>query len=181
MAKGKIKRIKGKQVRQPATLDWDFGATGPANQQGLVKERLADIDGTGTIKRARRVDMLEVWHKRGWLSAEAWDMAKKLRDAFEGTQRTLGADYERPRVDSSPKPDCAVDIQIDRLSRYRAMTSHVADGDRDLVIHCVINGKAPHGRGAAEVRAGVLGLSQALERANQSMNAPRPRNIAETC
>ncbi|ARO14424.1 hypothetical protein BVG79_01078 [Ketogulonicigenium robustum] len=164
MAKGKTKRIKGKQMRHPATLDWDFGATGPANQQGLVKERLADIDGTGTIKRARRVDMLEVWHKRGWLSGEAWDMAKKLRDAFEGTQRSQGADYERPRVDRSPKPDCAVDIQIDRLSRYRAITSHIADDDRSVIIRCVINGRAPEGRGQEAVRAGVLGLSQALER-----------------
>ena len=57
-------------VAMPTT--WDHGATGPANRVGLVTEPAVDADPvTGKIvnpngiKRARRVDMLEIWHSKG--------------------------------------------------------------------------------------------------------------------
>lgn len=132
------------------------------------------------IKRLRYVDMIEVWHgnhikaKGGgdWISTAQFNTAEKLRDAWEGTKRAPGTDYARPRVDSSPKPDHAVTIQIDRLSRWHQVAKHITPGDMQIIMHCAINGLGPatlhvgnrkpyHGRGWAD---GMQHLRDALDR-----------------
>ena len=132
-----------------ATTPWDLGASGPANRHGMELEDAADVDPvTGKvvnpngIKRARRVDMLEVWHRRGTISTAGYNAAEKLRDAYEATQRAPGwADNDR--VQSSPKPDHAVTIQIDRLSAFARIMARVENGDRAIVWHCILEGHAP--------------------------------------
>ena len=156
--------------RQPADLTvpgWDFGAEGQANRSGLQRERVADVDGTGTIKRARRVDMLEVWHRRGLLSASAFNAAEKLRNAFEATQKIPGLDYQRPVVDASPKPDHAVTVMIDRVSKYHEIARHIASEDLPLVARMVLDGGGPEAlgyRGPERVKEAITKLDVVLSR-----------------
>lgn len=129
----------------PATA-WDLGASGPANRSGLVIEPAGEINPTtgkienpNNVIRARRVDMLEFWHRRGVISDRGYDVGVALRSAIEATQRAPGWP-DNDRVQSSPKPDHAVTIQVDRLSKLALISGLLHPDDRDLVWHCVTGG-----------------------------------------
>lgn len=164
--------------------EWDQGATGRANRIGLVQEDAAGIDPiTGKkepnpngVKRMRRVDMLERYHRMGLISTRAWNAAEKLRDAFEATMKSPGWP-DNDRVQSSPKPDHAVTIMVDRISRFHAINRLVPLEDAPIIDACVfhmnapgsaiINGAKPY-RHAGHER-GVQHLRDALERLANAM------------
>ena len=152
---------------------WDTGATGLANRENLVIEDAADMDpetgrviNPNNIKRARRVDMLEVWHRKGVISTAGFNAAEKLRDAFEATHRAPGWP-DNDRVQSSPKPDHAVAIQIDRMSAFHAINRHIVADDHEIIDACVLHSGSPmrigryRGRG---YQAGLDHLRDALDR-----------------
>lgn len=161
---------------------WDHGADGPANRNGLVVEDAVDITPDGStpnpngVRRARRVDMLEVWHNRyltghtspktgypaPFITTRQYNAADALQAAYEATLRAPGWP-DNDRVQSSPKPDHAVTIQIDRIGRYHAIARFVALQDWPILQHCVINGKSPKGTGRA-YQAGFEHLRAALDR-----------------
>ena len=172
-----------KKTAKPASLvslakaTWDLGATGPANRRDMVIEQAADIDPeTGEIinpngvVRARKVDKLEKWYRAGKISAAGYNAAEKLRDAFEATQRAPGWP-DNDRVQSSPKPDHAVTIQTDRMSRFHAVSRYVATADRPIIDACVLGGcdvtDLPAFRG--DENAGLAALSAALDRTADRM------------
>lgn len=185
--KKQIARIPRKASATPVTVPacpWDFGATGPANQHGLQIEDAATIDpDTGQshnpngVKRMRRVDMLEFWHRHGTITTAGYNAACTLRNAFEQTQRGPGTSFEQDRVDSSPKPDHAVTIAIDRISKFHRVNRYLDSADTPLVHHCVIGGGTPATwriRGARPYHgpsypAGLRELAAALERLAKAM------------
>lgn len=168
-------------VKLPAMpTSWDQGAMGQANRIGLVAEPATDIDaatGKSTpnpngVKRMRRVDLLEHWLKKGDISAKGYNAAVKLRDAFEATKKVPTVDLGQERVDSSPKPDHAVTIHIDRLSRFHAYSRHVSAADRQIIDACVLNGSSP--RTLRQYRndnyaKGLSHLHDALERLHDAI------------
>ncbi len=173
------KRKKPKQAPYCPPTAWDAGAMGQANRLNLVTEDAGDQDpDTGKVvnpngvKRMRRVDMIEVWFRRGIISAAGYNAARQLRNAFEATQRAPGWP-DNDRVQSSPKPDHAVTIQIDRLSRYAAVAKHVHPLDKNIIDACVIRSSPPRfvypyltGRRHHE---GLALLAQALDRVANSL------------
>ena len=176
------KRAKKPAVSVAMPTAWDMGATGPANRAGLVIEARGDVDPTtGTranpngVKGARRVDMLEIWHRKGIITTNGYNAAERLRNAMEATMRAPGWP-DNDRVQSSPKPDHAVTIQIDRISAFHAIAKHIAPPDQPIIYHCVINGGIPaslrvdgsrpyHGRG---YQIGLQHLSDALDRLSRA-------------
>lgn len=175
----KAERKRKKQPAAPAMpTSWDMGATGPANRIGLVIEDRGDVDPTtgkranpNGVKGARRVDMLEVWHRKGEITTAGFNAAERLRNAMEATMRTPGW-QDNDRVQSSPKPDHAVTIQIDRISSFHAVAKHISPADQPIIYHCVIVGGTPatlliHGRRPYQGRGYQIGLqhlSDALDR-----------------
>lgn len=166
--------------RKPVTMQtasWDHGATGVANRAGLVIEQRGEPDPeTGEminpngITGARRVDLLEFWHKRGNISTNGFNAAVKLRDAFEATQRGKPALPDNDRVSSSPKPDHAVAIMVDRISALSAITRHIETRDREIVLACVADGHHPaRVYGSIRWQAGMQHLADALDRLYQRM------------
>lgn len=149
----------------------DLGATGPANRQGLVIEPIPGSP--NNEKRARRVDMLEVWLRKGQITPRGYYAAEKLRNAFEETARSPGWP-ESERVQSSPKPDHAVTIQIDRLSRFHGLARHVSREDAQIIAACVLHPGTPaqlrQYRGRAYQR-GIEHLREALERLAKAMGS----------
>jgi hypothetical protein len=131
-------------------LPWDMGANGQANRIGLHEEDATELDpATGKpipnpngVKRMRRVDMLEVWHRKGVITTAGYNAAVSLRNAFEATQKAPGWP-DNDRVQSSPKPDHAVAIMIDRVSAYHAINKLVHPGDAAIVDMCVIQDSSP--------------------------------------
>ena len=172
-------RIKAQGKVTIARCPWDMGATGPANRRGLITEDAMDADPeTGKvinpngIKRARRVDMLEVWHRKGVISTAGYNAAERLRDAFEATERAAGWP-DNDRVQSSPKPDHAVTIQIDRMSRFHAFNKHVSADDKEIIGACVLRHGTPaslrqykamnYHRGMKHVRAALDRLADKID------------------
>lgn len=176
-----------KKRKKPPTLmptTWDQGATGKANRIGLVEEPATELDPTtgkpqpnpNGVKRMRRVDMLEIWHRKRIITTAGFNAAERLRDAFEATQRAPGWP-DNDRVQSSPKPDHAVTIQVDRISRFHAINRLVIDGDAAIIsavvldkctpAQVIMDGKRPY-RGAAYQR-GLDHLRDALERLAKAM------------
>lgn len=167
-----------------APTPWDHGATGSANRHGLVIEERGEvhpISGKMTnpnkVTGARRVDMLEKWHRDGVITKAGYSAAERLRNAFEATQRGPGTSFEQDKVDSSPKPDHAIDIQVDRISAWHKVNRLVSKEDAPIINHCVagqgtpaglrINGVRPyHGRRYQE---GLAALSGALDRLAKAM------------
>jgi hypothetical protein len=164
-----------------STPRWDQGATGPANRVGLVTEGRGDIDPTtgskvnpNDVHGARRVDMLEVYHGRGWISDRGYSAGEVLRDAWTATQRSKGMDYSAVRVDSSPKPDANIDMQIERVSRYHAVASRIAKGDERILDAVVGEGRAlshlkeyrhlNHDKGKAHLREALDRLADAMDK-----------------
>jgi len=151
---------------------WDHGADGQANREGIEVEEAAEFEaGTGErrnpnrVMRARRVDMLEVWHRKGEISTDGFNAAEKLRDAFEATERAPGWP-DNDRVQSSPKPDHAVEIQIDRISRYHAIARLIPATDLRILDACVMSRRTPATAGYKGRRyaAGMQHLRDALDR-----------------
>lgn len=144
LKKWAVQRAAGKSEVTLSQAPWDMGAMGPANRAGLVEEERGEInpvtgklENPNVVRGVRRVDMLEVWHGKGVISTRGYNAAEKLRNAFESTQRAPGWP-DNDRVQSSPKPDHAVTIQIDRLSKFAAIYKLVPYRDNDIIWHCVI-------------------------------------------
>ena len=181
MSKAKAKRkalkavnaSRAARMRGKVTLpQWDHGAMGQANRIGLVVEERADLDPeTGKainpngVTGARRKDMLEVYADRGWISQRAYGAGELLRVSWLRTDIGRCAPWLRERVDSSPKPDAAVAIQIDRISALLRVSSLIPAEDRGI-LDCVCGRGDPIGRvyRGSQHEAGKLHLVAALER-----------------
>lgn len=190
MAKTKKARAKAEEKRQAtrrdkaqrgkitlATTPWDHGAMGQANRHGLVVEERGEVNpATGKVANpngvtgVRRVDLLDFWHGRGSITTGGMNAAKLLRQAYEDTQRGSAALPENDRVQSSPKPDHAIDIQIDRISRFAKLMRMVAREDRDIVAACVLDGAHPcRVYGPLRRDEGFAHLKAALDRLHVAM------------
>lgn len=156
MAKSKRKaRLKrgtkdlAKPKSQVSLSRWDQGASGVANRVGLVTEDRGDTDpesgkkiNPNGIRGVRRVDMLEVYGNRGWITKRGLSAAEALRNAWEATQRGKGADLSDVRVDRTPKPDASIDVQIDRVSLLVGISRLVPKEDRDIIFAVACEGRA---------------------------------------
>lgn len=176
---GKARRA-GRNRKTPVTVadsPWDHGATGPANRLNLVIEDRGEIDpetgkivNPNSVKGARRVDLLAFWHRRGTITTAGFNAGEKLRNAYEATMKGTPALPDNDRVQSSPKPDQAVTIQIDRISHFDSLMRHVAKDDRRVIWECVLQGKHP-GRlyGSLSAKYGLQMVRDALDRVALSL------------
>ena len=192
MAKTKKERAAAERKRQAsrranakrnrvvlAAMPWDHGAMGAANRVGLVVEERGEVDpATGKVTNpnkvtgVRRVDLLDFWHGRGSITTGGMNAAKVLRAAYEQTMRAPPALPDNDRVQSSPKPDHAIDIQVERISRFAKLMRLVADDDREIVTVCVLDGGHPSRLyGPLRFREGFDHLRNALDRLHTAMGA----------
>lgn len=94
------------------------------------------------VKRARRIDLVEHYHRKGVIDRRQMLAGLALRVAFEGTQRTAPA-IKKVQVDSTPKPDQHVEIMIDRISRFADIYEGMNPGDREVLDCVVLNNSTP--------------------------------------
>lgn len=162
------KRKKPHKPGMPSS--WDMGPDTAAQRAGKVIEPATMTDERGrevnpnNVKRARRVDLVEVYYRRGWISKRGFAAADALRKAWEATQRSPPA-INPIQVDSSPKPDANVAIQIDRVSKYVGVMGLVQGEHRNLVAAVVLMDRTPAHAGwkGRRFREGVDVLKDALE------------------
>ena len=80
----------------------------------------------------------------GTIRRRATTPPKKLRDAYEATGKSPGWPATMTRVQSSPKPDHAVTIQMDRFGIAALMARLQWDGA--IVWHCILQGRTADNR-----------------------------------
>ena len=179
------RQVTNKPVTVPV-MPWDMGAMGPANRANMIVEEAVDIGPDGNtpnpnnVKRARRIDMLEAWHTKGVISTRGFNAGEALRDAYYSTQKAPGWP-DNDRVQSSPKPDHAVTIQIGRLSAFAAIYGLVPTSDRKIIDHCILSERIPaslmdagrHPYAGPNYRSGLQFLREALDRLADAMEKPR--------
>ena len=161
-----------KAPRKPsAPTSWDMGPDTPAQRAGKVVEPASYADAeTGKeinpngVKRLRKVDLVEVYYRRGWISKRGLAAADALRKAYEATQRSPPA-INPIQVDSSPKPDENIAVQIDRTSRYVALMGLVDRDHRKVVAAVVLEDRTPAHAGfkGRRYQEGIRVLHEALE------------------
>jgi len=163
---------------------WDMGAPGPANrarESAVVEGVDPEVDpDTGDVKRRnpngikRRVfyDMLDVYHRRGWITTRGYNAGMVLRAAWEKTE--LGGEWLQERVDSTPKPDAAVTIQINRMAALVGITRRIPREDHRLLVSVACeknaigrlpeyrNGSRSHDRGKDHLREALDRLADRL-------------------
>ncbi len=83
--------------------------------------------------------LLERLHADGDLCAERYTRACDIRGAIEKTEMT-GGEFCREYVDSSPKPDAAITIQVDRATEYNRAMDGIPAATKSLV-HDVCSGR----------------------------------------
>lgn len=84
--------------------------------------KICDVKDDANGRRYRRaMHPLEVMHEKGLLTKRQCDAGLAFSSAWEATCRGPSSDLSRPRVDSSPKPDVSVTIQLERKARYTTL------------------------------------------------------------
>ena len=186
MTKGPRKRKNLNPNRKPISAaplatQWDMGADGKANRAGIVIESAGDVDpetgeviNPNNIKRARRVDMVEVWRNNGTLSQAQYAAAVALRNVWEATGKAPGWP-DNDRVQSSPKPDHAVVIALDRIGGYHRVRKLIPDSDWPVIDALVLgNGSMKRlGFTGPKHALGLVTLAAALERLSVEIDRGR--------
>lgn len=137
------KRRKKKAVTLAKNDYFDVGPKTAAARQGLIIEEAKIWDekkgkyvNPNGVKRARRIDMCESYHKRGKITDRQRNAATKLRDAWEATMKSPPS-LNFIQVDSCPKPDKQTAMMIDRISKFAAIMKRVPKGSK-VVIDAVV-------------------------------------------
>jgi hypothetical protein len=169
------------RVARPVTRG-DMGPDTPLQGLGKVVEPVTFVDEDGKLKtspngmrRARRIDIIESYHRRDRnpiLDATQFKAAKMLREAYEATKKGPPA-IKEIQVDASPKPDHFIDVTIDRLSRFSAIMRHVPQDCRDVVDAVVLENQSigwlkqyrnsSHPKGVERLQRGLDMVAEALQ------------------
>lgn len=159
----------------------DMGPDTAAQRQGRVIEPVTFVDDDGNLKespnnmrRARRIDVIESYHKRDRnpiLDGRQYKAAKALREAYEATKRSPPA-IKEIQVDASPKPDQHIDIMIDRISRFTAIMRHVPKDCKDVIDAVVLENQSigwlkqyrnsKHSNGVKRLQKGLDAVAEGL-------------------
>lgn len=119
------------------------------------------------VKRARRIDLVEHYHRKGVIDRRQMLAGLALRVAFEGTQRTAPA-IKKVQVDSSPKPDANIEIMIDRISRFADVQNGLCEKHREILGCVVLDNNHPAALRKYRGRRYLLGI-EAMQEALSSL------------
>ena len=154
----------------------DLGMKTPAAQAGAIIEDATWFDpdkgenvNPNGVKRARRLSVAETYERQGHLTKRQAEAAKTVLEAWEQNFRSP-APISGDRVDSSPKPDAHIAIQISRRSKYHQISKlivtyrpyvlHVARDDKFLTS---LAGYRKDGRYMARLQEGLDALADRIE------------------
>lgn len=140
--KAKRKNIQRASRRQQhmGNTRWDHGAGGPANREGIIIEDRGEVDpetgrriNPNRVTGARRLTWLERYAARGWITPEGLAAGLELHKAWQRVSIGTSPPWLRERVDSTPRPDHAVAVQIDRRAAYARLWRLVPPEDRSIL------------------------------------------------
>lgn len=143
---------------------------------GEINSATGKRENPNGIRRARRIDVIETYYRAGRLSPSQFQAAETLASAWENTQRSPSPKLGE-KVDSSPKPDHAITIQIDQMTDYIRIMGRVDKADKQILTHCVLDRHTPYGLPQyrhARRGEGMQALRDALDRLAGSISTGNP-------
>ena len=162
----------------PATI-WDTGPNTAAQRAGKVIEAATwrdpetgkEVNPNG-VKRSRRIDVVEMYARKGILDRRQLAAALALRCAYEGTYKSPPA-IKKLQVDVSPKPDHFVAILMDRIGRFSDVMVLVPKRHREIIDCVVLENRTPgwlrkyrgprYRRGIERMQEALADLADALD------------------
>lgn len=143
---GKKSSKKGQKVTilEPS---WDMGSEGLANRHGMKREPAVEVDAStgksvnpNNVSRCRRLEPIDVYLARGWIDAGQHNMAKRLREAYEGTQRGPEA-IQKVQVDSTPDHGARVVADVEAIMKLVSLTKYLPSETLNVVEHVIYRGR----------------------------------------
>ena len=163
---GKQNRIGGRPRKtsvslSPAPLKGDHGTGTAAAIAGTVLTPLTDERGNNpnNIGRRRRENVLDTIN----LSMRQFQAGDEIARAWSAVEKLSSGGELKERVQSSPKPDETIDIQVEAMSRLEHAMRAVPSAMRYVVEHvCWHNlplarlpDKSPHGNHSANLKVAL--------------------------
>ena len=148
----KIKRIKKRAGRRRSAvrvslpkikLSGDHGTGTLAATAGTELVPLVDEKGSNpnNIGRRQRISIINRMLRDGKLTQRQYQAAEAIQIAYERVQALQGSIQIRERVDASPRPDAAITMQVERISRLAHVTKPIRRRDRFIVEHVCCHNK----------------------------------------
>lgn len=121
------------------------------------------------IKRRQRVNRLEVMMRRDWLSMRQYQAGRYIQDAYGLVHSLSSGSPIKERVQSSPKPDRVVAMQVEAHSMLKRAMDHVLYSERAIIeLVCWHNKpmavlvRQGHARAPARLKAALNRVADAL-------------------
>ena len=133
--------MMAKRKREP-TLP-PQGDTGPdtaAQRAGTVILVVTEDSGT-VFRRKRRDHALEIMADSGRISDRQCAAGLELHELWCKTEMTGDAPFTKAYVDNSPNPSAVVAAQIERVTKFTALSKHIPAALRGPVEHVAIKGR----------------------------------------
>lgn len=128
---------KSRRSRRVTTkpLPWngDHGTGTAAANQNTVIEPVDLENNPNRMGRRVRVNLIDTMIKRGTLTMRQGQAAKAIQEAYCRVQMLSSGGELKEQVQSSPKPDATVAVQVEYMSRLVHVTSPILRADRSLV------------------------------------------------
>ena len=141
------KKARRKQKRDNPTVaatPWETRPLTRTSGMNSVVEAAAYMDPeTGKkinpngVSRRRRVSWLEVYKNRGLITDRQMRAGLAIQEAFERTQGSSPA-IKKVQVDSSPKPDHAIEMTLKRIGDYHAVARLVPKSYAIFIDHVAV-------------------------------------------
>lgn len=133
MSKPKGRKLKTQAVKL-LPLGGDHGTGTAAAMAGKVLKPIVDVDGKNPNSMARLCDDDQLANM-DFLSMRQYQAGMEIRNAWSGVEKLSSGSELKEQVDSTPKPDATMAIQIDAQSRLVNAMSAVPGDMRDVVEH----------------------------------------------
>ena len=133
MARTRKQRARKMASLPVIPLGGDHGPSTPAAIAGTTLEPIKDERGSNPNNMGRRYR--KDVYKAMSLTMRQEQAAKALRDAYCRVDALSSGGEIKERVQSSPKPDATVDMQVAAVSRLAILTSGVLRSERRIVEH----------------------------------------------
>jgi len=136
MGKRKRKHYKAQAASSVslAPLGGDHGTGTPAAMAGKVLKPILNDEGRNPNNIGRLVTECQL-SRMEFLSMRQYQAGMEIRDAWSGVEKLSSGGELKEQVDSTPKPDATIAIQMDAQSRLVNAMKAVPPETRDIVEH----------------------------------------------
>jgi hypothetical protein len=168
-----IQNSRSSAVTLARPTEWDMGPRTASQDRLKVIEPVMEWDekaqkevpNPNGIKRARRIDLVEYYGRKGRLDQRQVAAARRLTVSWEATQRSPEA-IKKVQVDVSPDHGAIAAMHVDRSSKFHAMRRMIPDDDWPILeCVCIRNASVAHvGYVGRRYESGMRLMADALAR-----------------